>query len=154
MFSFFKKKGKEVTMTHLLDEIDTMVHLLQLKGTLLPHRYEDSHATEYRCKVLTSGEACHVHIRSMDEDGNLSRGRYIAIRIDLNMLSVSGDWVNNRGTLFRSSLKGNLDALIAKQMKILRDMFVGVDILPRRHSGQLIGKELIMVKENRRGRRN
>lgn len=138
-------------MIHLLDEIDTMSHLLQLKGTLLPHQYGDSHATEYRCGVLTDGEVCHVHIRNMDVDGNFSRWRYLAIRIDLNMLSVSGDWVNNRDVLFRSSLKGNLDEFIAKQMKVILEMFIGVDIMPRRRNGKLVSKELIMVKENGRG---
>lgn len=149
MFSFFKKRDVAMSMTQLMDEIDTLIKLLQLNNNLSDQEYPDVHAIEYRCRVLDNGHVCHISLENIDSDGNKTHWRYLAIRLDMFILSMAGDWVIGRETLFPTHPSSQVDKMVLEQMKIVRDTFVSVDLLPKRWaSKKMVKKELILVKEN------
>ena len=136
-----------MSMTKLIENIDTLIQLLVLKDLIEDFSHHKPHSIEYKCRVLDKGQVCHVHLSNLDNLGEKTHWRYMSISLDLSTLTMSGDWVTGREVLFTSNKSDGIDEYILKQMKQIRKGFVETHMLPKRVWEHVKEKELIMVKD-------
>lgn len=136
-----------MSMTKLIENIDTLVQLLVLKDLIKDISHHKPHMVEYKCRVLDNGQVCHIHLSNVDNLGDKTHWRYMSISLDLSTLTMSGDWVTGREVLFTSNKSDGIDEYILNQMKLIRKGFVETHVLPKHLWNHIKEKELIMVKD-------